>query len=447
MRGEPPTRDGSPATGSGRVAISRAFTTTLATSGATIVLGLVSGVLTARFLGADGRGVVAAVATWTLTLTWASNLSFADGMVFLQARGTDGRRALGTTLVLAPVLGVLGVGIAQILVPVGFSAQDDETRMIARVFLCAIPVVLTTEAMWAMLMARHRFAFLGAVRITQPATYVVVLLVLLALDRFTPTTVLTAQVASYGVALTVAVVALAREGVALPDPRLAGRALGYGLRLQGVSLTALRLDSVILPAFVPAAQIGYYSIAVNVSSMVVALFGSVAMVIFPMTAASDGTGGQHALERGLRINLVGGGLAVLVLAVLAPWLIPLVYGGDFAAAVPALWLMLPGIVLLSASLALMAALQGLGSPGWASLAHVGGAVVLAIGLVLTVPRYGILAAALMSTIGYTAVFVLGHRLVARRNGLSMRAVLSPGEIRQDVAWLHARVVRMTKGGT
>jgi len=428
-----------------RPSTGRAFATTLATSGTTILLGLVSGVLTARFLGADGRGVVAAVSTWTLTLTWASNLKFADGMIFLQGRGADQRRVLGTTLTMAPVLGVLGVGIAQFLVPVGFAAQDDETQLIARIFLCAIPVVLTTEAMWAMLMARHRFRFLGVVRITQPATYVLTLLTLLGLDRFTPVTVLSAQVASYGVALTVAVIGLVAEGITRGDRRLARASLGYGFRMQGISLSALRLDSLVLPAFVSASQIGYYSIAVNVSSMVVSLFGSVAMVIFPLTAAGHGPAARVALERGLRINLVGGGLAILAIAATAPWVIPFVYGDEFSAAVPALWLMLPGIVLFSASMALMATLQGLGAPGWASVAHVGGTIVLLVGLVLLVPRHGILGAAIMSTVGYTTVFVLGERLVARHIGLSVRAVLSPGELRRDMDWLRSRLLRARSG--
>lgn len=428
-----------------QTSVGSAFGTTLATSGATILLGLVSGVLTARFLGADGRGVVAAVSSWTMTLTWASNLSFADGMLFLQARGNNRDRVLGTTLAVVPVLGVIGIGVAQVLVPMGFAAQTEETRLIARVFLCAIPVVLMTEAMWAMLMARHRFLFLGVVRILQPATYVLALLVLLGVDRFSPVAVLSAQAGSYALALTVALIGLVREGVRRPHHGLARQALGYGLRMQGVTLSALRLDLVMLAAFVSATQIGYYSIAVNVSSMVVALFGSVSMVIFPMTAAADGQHGWRVLERGLRLTLVGGGLAALVVAITAPWVIPFVYGAEFAAAVPALWLMLPGIVLYAASTTLMASLQGRGTPGRASVAQLGGIAVLLVGLVLTVPTYGILAAALMSTLSYTVVFVLGHRLVARRKGLRMGAVLSPTAIRRDALWVRDRLVLVRSG--
>jgi len=76
-----------PASGApGRVALGRAFLMTLTTSAGTIVLGLVSGILTARFLGTEGRGVVAAVSSWTLTLTWASTLGFASSMVYFQSR-------------------------------------------------------------------------------------------------------------------------------------------------------------------------------------------------------------------------------------------------------------------------------------------------------------------------------------------------------------------------
>jgi len=417
----------------------------MSTSGATILLGLVSGLLTARFLGSDGRGVVSAVSSWTLTLTWASNLGFANAMIFFQARGADRDRVLGTTLAATPVLGALGLGVGQLLVPTGFAAQSDETQLIARIFLCAVPVVLATEAMWAMLMARHRFAFLGVVRVAQPGVYVLVLIALLTVDRFTPVAVLTAQVGSYALALTVALVGLMRQGVARPDLSLARAATGYGLRLQGVNLAGLRLDLLLLPALVSATQIGYYSIAVNVSSMVISLFGSVAMVIFPVAAAGDTAEAGRILERGLRLTLYGGGPAVVAMAVVAPWLVPFAYGDEFAASVTPLWLMLPGVLLCSASFVLTAGLQGRGHPGRASLIQLTSVILLPIGVVLTVPRHGILAAAVMSSLAYGLVFLLSHALLARSGALSLRSTLALSAVRSDTRWLLDRV-RATVGG-
>lgn len=427
----PDVADESPPVGRRGGWLGRSFLTTMSTSAATIVLGLVSGVLTARFLGSDGRGVVAAVSSWTLTLTWASNLGFANAMVYFQSRGADRDRVLATTLMAVPVLGAIAVGVAQILVPFGFAAQSEETRAIARLFLCAIPIVLATEEMWAMLMARHRFAFLGLVRTVQPAAYVVTLIALLGLDRFSPVTVLSAQMASYVLALVIALVGLVSEGIARPDWSLARRALGYGLRLQGVQLAALRLDLLLLPAVVGAAQVGFYSIALNISSMVVTLFGSVAMVVFPVAATGDLAGARRALEGGLRLTFIGGGATVLAIAATAPWVVPFVYGAEFGASVTPLWLMLPGILLCAANVTLTAGLQGEGRPGRASLIQLTGMVVLVVGFFLTVPDHGIAAAAVMSSVSYAFVFLLTHRHLARDDRVSLRRALAPSNVRAD----------------
>ena len=135
------------------------------TSGSTVALSAFTGILVARLLGPEGRGQVAAISTWLFTLSWASMLGFFDAMVYQRSKdaATDGE-VVATVLVSVPILGVLGVVIAQFLVPLGFSAQSDETRLMARLFLCGIPWVVGVYAVWCLLMSQHRFRFLDWVR-------------------------------------------------------------------------------------------------------------------------------------------------------------------------------------------------------------------------------------------------------------------------------------------
>lgn len=419
-----------------RGSLGGAFVTTIGASAGAILLSFVTGVLTARYLGTDGRGIFAAVSSWTLTLSWASALGFANSMIYLRSvQAARSSTIVATALASIPVLGALGIVVAQLIVPFGFSAQSENAQMVARIFLCAIPLVLGTETVWALLMASHRFTFLGVLRLLQPALYLVGLVVLLAADLFTPSTVLGAQALSYGVTLVVgASLILAATGVSWPSMRLSRRGLGYGLRLQGVTLGHLitgRLDMMMLPAFVGAASLGYYSIAVNVSSMVVSLFGSLRMVVFPMAAAS-GSVDLTVIGRGLRATFFGGLLTVITLALVAPWLITTVYGDEFAPSVLPLWLMLPGVLLWACTMVVGAGLEALGRPGLASLAQLVGALTTIAGLAWTLPRYGILGAAGTVSVAYTLTFVAACLVLQHAAAFPLRSIVNVRELGTDV---------------
>ena len=418
----------------------------IATSGGMAALSLVTGVLTARLLGSDGRGQVAAISTWLLTLTWLSSLSFSHGIAFYHSkRHLSAGAALTTSLLSIPVLGLFGIAVAQQLIPYGFAAQTDETRYFARLFLCGIPLVLGLETCWDLLMAYHRFRFLNATRIAQPAIYALALAVLALTDHFTVQAVLLWQIASFGLVFAVTAVILIRSvGLRPPRPEVTRRSVGYGLRLQGVALGQLvtaRLDLMLLPAFVSAAAVGFYSIAVNVTSVVMSVFGGLSMVVFPIAsrAAADAMG--EVVESGLRTALVGGLVLVVGLGVTAPWLVPLVYGAEFRDAVLPLWMLLPGVLLWCANTILSAGLEALDMPGRASMAQLVGIVITVVGLLVTLPLIGILGAAITSSVAYAGTFLVTVHLLRRAGVVSLRAALHPALMARDTRALMRQIAR------
>lgn len=431
------------------VSVGRSFLITMMASGGTIVMTLISGVLTARLLGVDGRGQVAAITAWMLTLSWATSFGFSDAMIYQQSKRTASEATiLSTTLLSVPLLGVIGVVLGQVLVPVGFSAQSDETQALARIFFYGIPFLLGVNSVTALLAGQQRFGALSWVRLAQPASFAAVLVVLALADLFTVFAVLTAFLSSFALVLVLTAVNLIRrDGWHRPSLVLARRGLGFGLRLQGVALGQLvtaRLDLMLLPAFVMAADVGYYAIAVSIVSMVAVLFGSLSMVVFPMASRSEGLERSRVIERGLRLALVGGAITVLFLGLLAPWLVSLVYGDAFLPAVPALRLLLPGIVLWSACSILDGGLQAVNRPGRASLVQLLGLIVTAAGLLLTLPRAGILGAAATSSVAYALTFTVSLLVLRRAGGVSVRAALAISALRQDLLWLAQRLRQLVR---
>lgn len=443
--GEPGEPDAETSPGPRRRSIRSAFVANILTSGGTIVFVFFTGVLTARLLTTDGRGQVSSISAWILTLTWASSLGFPRAMAYYEAKGKDRPEVVLSTLLMMLVpIGLLGIGLAQFFLPLGFAAQTEETKDLARLFFCGIPFVIATEALWAVLVGLERFHILNRARLAQPAIYLLGLLVLWALGRVTPWTVLAAQVGSYALVFcTLLVYLVVTVGLARrPDLGLTRRGLGYGLRLQGVALGELvtgRLDLMMLPAFVAAASVGFYSIAVNVTSMIMSLFGSLAFVVFPVATRQHGSGDLKIVGQGLRLTLVGGLVSVTVLGAISPWLIAFVFGHDYLGALPSLWLLLPGVVLWSATSVLGAGLQAAGRPGRASLAQVVGVVITVVGLTFALPRYGIEGAAAVSTLAYASTFFVVFMALRSVPGFSLRQALSPQALGDDLAMVIAGV--------
>jgi O-antigen/teichoic acid export membrane protein len=112
------------------------------------------------------------------------------------------------------------------------------------------------------------------------------------------------------------------------------------------------------------------------------------------------------LSRILRPTAVLILLLALLLAVLGHWGIVLLFGRAYEGAYPALLLLLPGLVCLSLQSLLGQYFAARGFPLFVSLYWLlGFATNLILNLVF-VPRFGLLAAATTSSIGYALVFLL-----------------------------------------
>jgi O-antigen/teichoic acid export membrane protein len=112
------------------------------------------------------------------------------------------------------------------------------------------------------------------------------------------------------------------------------------------------------------------------------------------------------------------------MALLAPVVLPLVYGSDFKASAGPACLLLAGLTGGVASGIVSAYLSGIGRPGLNSLAIGTGLVVTVVLDVLLIPRWHVMGAAAASTITYLtttiALLVLFRRTSAPTAGSQQR---------------------------
>jgi enterobacterial common antigen flippase len=431
-------------TGERRAGLGRSYAVTLAGSGGVLVLTLFTGVVSARLLGPDGRGAVGAIAAWAMLASFIGGVGFRDGMNWLEAR--DGRltpKVLTSTVMSTAALAIVTIVVTQLFVPLGFRAQADTVVRTAQVAMVWVLPYMMYNALGSLFGARQQFGAITWMRVGQPFLYAVGLGVVWWIDRVGIGEVVALQALSFVIPALLAFVVLARQsGMGRFDGDLTRQGASYGFRAFGSTLGQLansRLDLLVLPAILLAADIGLYVVAVSAASMIVGLFGSLSLVVFPAAARAGGAHAVALTRRAIRLVLLASALVAITIGVVAPWLVELLYGSEFSGAVTPLRLLLPGTCCWAAAAIVSSGLKAIGRPGSASAAQFVGVGVTVVGLAVLLGPFGIAGAAIASSLSYFTVLVVGLVLFARASNTTIGGTFAPHELVADVNSISSRL--------
>jgi O-antigen/teichoic acid export membrane protein len=183
-----------------------------------------------------------------------------------------------------------------------------------------------------------------------------------------------------------------------PDLRLAREICGYGIRGQVggmLSLVNLRLDLVILGAFVGPGTLGVYAVASKYAELLRLPGLAITYVLYPRLATRDRKDAARDVAALLPRALVLTALAAIPLAAAVP-LLPDVYGHAFVSAMTPAYILLFGLIGEGMAGLVSAYLYAVGRPGANSLALGVSVVVTIAGDVTLIPHYHAVGAAAAS---------------------------------------------------
>src|SRR5438034_8684574 len=258
-------------------------------------IGLVTGILAARFLGPAGRGELAAIIAWVSMLSYVGNLGLPVAYVYAAARESDRTRQLlanGVLVVLVqwPVLTVVGL----VVLKLALSAYPNSTLQLALIYLCLyLPLNLLTLYANAIQQGIGRYSGFNAVRLCVPISYLLGLVVLVATDHMKVGTVLAANLFSNLATLVLALTLLAPKLRREPDWHASfdlsalRRDLGYGLSAHLGTLqpfTGLRVDVLLLAVLLTSHDLGLYMAALAGAGLINAQGTALGMVVMPEVA-------------------------------------------------------------------------------------------------------------------------------------------------------------------
>lgn len=385
------------------------------------------GIVTARALGPDGKGVVAGVVAWPQLSAWLLLLGLGTAMSLRVAEdpaaGLDS--ALGNALVYCTLVGCLGTACGLAFLPGALSHLGPDAPGATRIAVLAVPISMIGEVLAAINLSLGRVRRYNAARLVGGVSVLVLSIAVVVAGAATPQVVV--MVTLVGGLLPLFVVARGlpwrRMRVALGQLR---RDLAYGRRVfltSFLGLVNLRLDVLVMTAFLEAKEIGWYSIAISAMLPITVVTAATVSLIMPAVGRARGarecesSSDVSMIRRtALRYCLLTVGVAAGLAAVI-PWALPLLFGKGFQPAVNLAWILLPGFVAQAYAYIVDAGLVGMRKP-WVGNASQGAGLVLTLSLLpFLLPHWGATGAAVTSTIAYAAsaavsVWALGR--VARR---------------------------------
>jgi len=168
----------------------------------------------------------------------------------------------------------------------------------------------------------------------------------------------------------------------------------------------LRLDTMLVPAFVGLGAAGVYFVATRVSEVLAQLSNAAAAMLFPHVAAAAARRATGTTERVVRLTLVGTLLGGVVLAGCSGIVLNLVFGAAYRSGTMSLIIMVAAMLPLAFGRVLAADLKGRGRVGVVSIAAGAGAVITVAADVALLPIWGIAGAAVASVLAYAVTAVM-----------------------------------------
>lgn len=398
----------------------------LATYAVEGALAFAASALVAQALGPSGRGVYAIFVLSAGFAQLVLGLGIGSAAIYYINRREMRLRDVLAAVHVAVLWSIAITGVLVAILAPFVSTGAIGAGVPVWLFLFAVPALVYSAMLRLLLQALSRFVDMGVATILHPLILLAAVAAAMAAGSPTPEQVIIFWTAGHAVAAAYALLRIGLRNVDLAQvlrPRFETilRLARFGV--QGESGNALqllnyRLDQFIVRGFVGLAGVGIYAVGVSVSEGVFLLANAVAIVLVPRLTSADPEEARRIAPVACRNTMLVAAGGALVLAALAPAVIPPVFGADFRDSVEALWWLLPGTVALTGSKVLTSYIFSQGRPIVNTAITVASLVVTLVALFVLVPAFGVNGAAAASSLAYAAHFAVALYAYRRIAGQS-----------------------------
>lgn len=421
-----------------------------------VVLSMVSQIFISRVLGPVGKGLYAFLVQIPTVLVPLSSLGLNYANTYYIARDSEnGKVAVRNSAGLAAILGglmSLGVGVSYLFLRNGYMKAVSPGQL--SLIMLVIPFALLNLYWFSVLWGSDRIGKYNLALLIQYVVLAVGVGIAAVLHRLSVTSALWIWVA--GNILTVVymlpdMVRIAGWRLLALEPSYLRKTLGYGLKSYAANVMMVinyRLDVFIITGFLPLAQVGLYTTAVTLAEMVGYVGNAVNTALIPKLASGKDKLTFEMTPKVTRLTVFLTLIAALGMAVIAYPLILVFFGRAFLGSLLPLFWLLPGILALGGSVILSGDLMSRGKPVYNSIST---AISVALTFVLDftlIPLWGIVGAAIASSLVYCSLFALNFYFYHRESGqkLTNVLILTRGDTQEILQFVRKLVVSRIQGG-
>lgn len=318
---------------------------TFLTNGIILASGLVSGVLAARLLGVEERGLLAAIIYWPHFLTGVAAMGLNEAIAIRIAKSGTTDTLIATVLLLSLVLAVPLIVAAWWLLPLLLGQSRQAYFLFAQIYLTIfLPTSYVAMNLLAIDQGELKFHRFNIQRILQAVAYPLLLVLLWIVGYLT---VESAAIAVVTGTVIVALIRLSQVWSALknwPSIKEATELIVQGARLHATNLVmflSMQIDKIALILFSNDMKLGLYVVAITAASAAQSLFVQTYINITLPTAAKLGASPEHIAGllvplRNLFVLIV---LFTVMMILIMPFVLPIIFGNEFIPSVQyAQWL-------------------------------------------------------------------------------------------------------------
>lgn len=411
-------------------------------------MGIVSGVILARWLGPYDRGILALALLLPSTVVTLVKLGVSQATVYyVNRKEASVGQVASNSIVLALALGVLSSAVVWLLRDNLLSAVlKDVPGWALALALVRVPLLLLDNYLYGVLQATGQFGIYNTRLLLSEALRLVLVAIFvmgmnLGLPAAVTTYTLIGMINMGWLMLTM--------GRTVPwslsvDRALLYNMLSFGVRSYVQVATAhllLRIDVYMVQSFLGPEQTAFYALALHMTETILEVPQAIGLVLYPRLASLPEEEVHRLTAQTCRRTLLVTAPAAVALALCGPWVITLWYGKAYApAGAPLPWAAV-GVAMMAIFVIITRDFTARSKQRVNTTAGVLAVITNVLLNMYLIPRYGITGAAFATAVSYTGAcaILIGFFLWESRQSLADVLVPTREDLRYFTGLAH-RVV-------